>query len=171
MEFSHSWEISLFQSLKSISLCTKAKSWIYLNTGCLILGQSNFWKKKFGPRSPQFSGITTPRLRFAQEHSAAFFRRTLKYLRHVFHFIWSGFSQNLLTRLFKISKIGLEDIGQDIFWSAGKQNRCCVIPTDNPFYEQEGFCENNMKHRGTGTSSNHSKIPFSGWKTSSFKQV
>ena len=21
-------------------------------------------------------------------------------------------------------------------------------PTDNPFYEQEGFCEYNMKHRG-----------------------
>ena len=31
----------------NISLCTKAKNWIYLNTGCLILGQSNFWKKCF----------------------------------------------------------------------------------------------------------------------------
>ena len=42
----------------------------YKYIGCLILGQINFWKKFFGPRSPQFSGITTPRLRFAQEHSA-----------------------------------------------------------------------------------------------------
>ena len=41
----------------------------YKYIGCLILGQINFWKKIFGPRSPQFSGITTPRLRFAQEHS------------------------------------------------------------------------------------------------------
>ena len=41
----------------------------------LFWAKLTFEKKIFGPRPPQFSGMTTPWLRFAQEHSDRLIRK------------------------------------------------------------------------------------------------